>query len=565
MKKYLLFILAFICLSFSAQAAEAIDVNIRGNGTEITVSGTVASDSKVSVFVSKTVKATEYRDVVFADEVMCDKAGDFSVVFNMPDKFIQDYDATGSYTVYIAAEGFEKRSEPLEYVSLKNQNNLLKTLNEKKTSAEIKALLLADANENSFKSMGINIDSYKKHTELQNDIAEIVFNSKPYASISDLKTKYNDAFATALINNATSVNELSAELKNGGYINFNIDGIDISKDADTFEFVLDYLIKHKKYNNMSETEKAMKDGVVVYELRNANKVSLTDVVKKYAAYMGVKTNTKYSSYENNVTMQTIVNEQTILNLPATGVDSIAVFVDKFTAQLAAYETPSGGNQGGGSGSSGGAIVAGIPSSWKPQKDSVNGGSGNNSQSPGTDLFSDMENFEWAKEAVEYLHKEGIVQGTGDAKFSPQDNITREQFTKMVVEFSGLKGDTDFMFDDVLPDAWYCDYIKTAYSTGIIRGISNNIFGTGNSMTREDAVVVIARCMDIIGITADDMREYSVFSDENEIADYAKDSVETLYKKGIINGMEDGVFAPKAIVTRAQAAKMIYELCKIGEK
>lgn len=565
MKKYLLFILAFICLSFSAQAAEAIDVNIRGNGTEITVSGTVASDSKVSVFVSKTVKATEYRDVVFADEVMCDKAGDFSVVFNMPDKFIQDYDATGSYTVYIAAEGFEKRSEPLEYVSLKNQNNLLKTLNEKKTSAEIKALLLADANENSFKSMGINIDSYKKHTELQNDIAEIVFNSKPYASISDLKTKYNDAFATALINNATSVNELSAELKNGGYINFNIDGMDISKDADTFEFVLDYLIKHKKYNNMSETEKAMKDGVVVYELRNANKVSLTDVVKKYAAYMGVKTNTKYSSYENNVTMQTIVNEQTILNLPATGVDSIAVFVDKFTAQLAAYETPSGGNQGGGSGSSGGAIIAGIPSSWKPQKDSVNGGSGNNSQSPGTDLFSDMENFEWAKEAVEYLHKEGIVQGTGDAKFSPQDNITREQFTKMVVEFSGLKGDTDFMFDDVLPDAWYCDYIKTAYSTGIIRGISNNIFGTGNSMTREDAVVVIARCMDIMGITADDMREYSVFSDENEIADYAKDSVETLYKKGIINGMEDGVFAPKAIVTRAQAAKMIYELCKIGEK
>ena len=565
MKKYLLFILAFICLSFSAQAAEAIDVNIRGNGTEITVSGTVASDSKVSVFVSKTVKATEYRDVVFADEVMCDKAGDFSVVFNMPDKFIQDYDATGSYTVYIAAEGFEKRSEPLEYVSLKNQNNLLKTLNEKKTSAEIKALVLADANENSFKSMGINIDGYKKHTELQNDIAEIVFNSKPYASISDLKTKYNDAFAIALINNATSVNELSAELKNGGYINFNIDGMDISKDADTFEFVLDYLIKHKKYNNMSETEKAMKDGVVVYELRNANKVSLTDVVKKYATYMGVKTNTQYSSYENNVTMQTIVNEQTILNLPATGVDSIAVFVDKFTAQLAAYETPSGGNQGGGSGSSGGAIVAGIPSSWKPQKDSVNGGSGNNSQSPGTDLFSDMENFEWAKEAVEYLHKEGIVQGTGDAKFSPQDNITREQFTKMVVEFSGLKGDTDFMFDDVLPDAWYCDYIKTAYSTGIIRGISNNIFGTGNSMTREDAVVVIARCMDIIGITADDMREYSIFSDENEIADYAKDSVETLYKKGIINGMEDGVFAPKAIVTRAQAAKMIYELCKVRRK
>ena len=125
---------------------------------------------------------------------------------------------------------------------------------------------------------------------------------------------------------------------------------------------------------------------------------------------------------------------------------------------------------------------------------------------------------------------------------------------MIVEFSGLKGDTDFAFDDVLPDTWYYDYIKTAYSTGIISGISDNLFGTGNSMTREDAVVVIARCMNIIGIDANDEREYSVFFDENEIADYAKNSVELLYKKGIINGMDEGIFAPKAMVTRHKRQK-----------
>jgi len=61
MKKYLLFILAFLCLSFPAQAAEGIDVNIRGNGTEITVSGTAASDSKVSVFVSKRLRLQNIR------------------------------------------------------------------------------------------------------------------------------------------------------------------------------------------------------------------------------------------------------------------------------------------------------------------------------------------------------------------------------------------------------------------------------------------------------------------------------------------------------------------------
>ena len=573
MKKYLLFILAFLCLSFPAQAAEGIDVNIRGNGPEITVSGTAASDSKVSVFVSKTVKATEYKDVVFADEVICDKAGDFSVVFNMPDKFMQDYDATGSYTVNIASEGFEKKSEPLEYVSLKNQNNLLKTLNEKKTSAEIKTLLLADVNENSFKSMGINIEGYRKYTTLQSDIAEIIFKSKPYDAISEFQTKYNDAFATALINNSTSVSELSAELKSGGYISFVVDGTDISKDTNTFNFVLDYILKHKKYNNISEVKKAMKDGVVVCELKNANKASLTNVVKKYAEYMGIKANAKFSAYANNATMQIIVNEQTILSLPQGGADSISVFVDKFIAQLETYKVPSAGGagsgSGGGAGSSGG-IMAGSQPSWKLPTGSNSPAGGMESgvqpsETVTTSLFSDMENFEWAKEAVEYLYKEGIVHGTGDSKFSPQDNVTREQFTKMIVEFSGLKGDTDFAFDDVLPDTWYYDYIKTAYSTGIISGISDNLFGTGNSMTREDAVVVIARCMNIIGIDANDEREYSVFFDENEIADYAKNSVELLYKKGIINGMDEGIFAPKAMVTRAQAAKMIYELCKVRRK
>ncbi len=550
MKKCLLLIMSFLCLSFSVQAAEGLNVNVRGKGTEIIVNGTASPNGKVSVFMSKTVRATEYKDVVFAEEITCDTTGEFSIVFNMPDKLAPDYDATGSYTVYVASEGYDKASKSLEYVSLKKQNELLKTLNEKTEGREIKALLLDNSNKNAFESMGINISGYKVYSSLQNDIAESIFNSKPYAKISDFEAKYNDAFATALINNSTNVSELSLELKNGGYINFVIDGTDISKDANTFNFVLDYVLKHKRYNDVSEVEKTMKDGVVVYDLKNANKVSLTEVVKKYAEYIGVKTHARYSAYENDATMQIIVNEKTILNLPTGGADSIALFVEKFTEQLASYKAPTpGGGSGSGSGSSAGGVVSGIQASEKPNL---------NAQS----VFSDMEGFDWAKDAVEYLYKKGIVQGTGESKFSPEDNVTREQFTKMIVEFSEVKGNVELPFEDVQPGAWYYDYIAAAYSKGIISGISEKTFGTGNSLTREDAVVIIGRCVDLLGITADDVREYSAFSDESKISEYAKESVIKLYKKGIINGMDDGVFAPKATVTRAQAAKMIYELCKV---
>lgn len=552
MKKCLLLIMSFLCLSFSAQAAEGLDVNVRGKGTEIIVNGTASPNGKVSVFMSKTVRATEYKDVVFAEEITCDTTGEFSIVFNMPDKLAPDYDATGSYTVYVASEGYDKASKPLEYVSLKKQNELLKTLNEKTEGREIKALLLDNSNKNAFESMGINISGYKVYSSLQNDIAESIFNSKPYAKISDFEAKYNDAFATALINNSTNVSELSAELKSGGYINFVIDGTDISKDANTFNFVLDYVLKHKRYNDVSEVEKTMRDGVVVYDLKNANKVSLTEVVKKYAEYIGVKTHARYSAYENDATMQIIVNEKTILNLPTGGADSTTLFVEKFTEQLDSYKAPTpGGGSGSGSGSSAGGIVSGIQASEKPNL---------NAQS----VFPDMEGFDWAKDAVEYLHKKGIVQGTGESKFSPEDNVTREQFTKMIVEFSEVKGNVELPFEDVQYGAWYYDYIAAAYSKGIISGISEKTFGTGNSLTREDAVVIIGRCVDLLGITADDVREYSAFSDESKISEYAKESVIKLYKKGIINGMDDGVFAPKATVTRAQAAKMIYELCKVRE-
>ena len=556
MKKCLLLIMSFLCLSFSAQAAEGLDVNVREKGTEITVNGTASPNGKVSVFVSKTVRATEYKDVVFAEEITCDTTGEFSIVFNMPDKLAPDYDATGSYTVYIASEGYDKAIKPLEYVSLKKQNELLKILNEETEAIiDIKLLLLNNSNKNAFESMGINISGYKAYSSLQDDIAESIFNSKPYAKISDFEAKYNDAFATALINNSTNVSYLSSELKNGGYINFVIDGTDISKDANKFNAVLDYVLKHKRYNDISEVEKAMRDGVVVYDLKSANKVSLTEVVKKYAEYIGVKTHSKYSAYKNDATMQITVNEKTILNLPSGGADSIEMFVEKFTEQLNAYKAPtpvSGSGSGSGSGSfSGGIVVSGMLDSIKPSVGFTE-----------QDVFSDMEGFDWAKEAVEYLHKKGIVNGTGNSNFSPKDDVTREQFTKMIVEFTGVKENAELPFDDVQPGAWYYDYIATAYSAGIISGISENLFGTGNSITREDAVVIIGRCIDLLGITADDAKEYSAFSDESKISEYAKESVIKLYKKGIINGIDDGVFAPKATVTRAQAAKMIYELCKV---
>ena len=53
-----------------------------------------------------------------------------------------------------------------------------------------------------------------------------------------------------------------------------------------------------------------------------------------------------------------------------------------------------------------------------------------------------------------------------------------------------------------------------------------------------------------------------FDDDANIADYAKTAVEVLTGAGILNGMGDGTFAPKSTVTRAQSAKVVYELLNL---
>ena len=53
-----------------------------------------------------------------------------------------------------------------------------------------------------------------------------------------------------------------------------------------------------------------------------------------------------------------------------------------------------------------------------------------------------------------------------------------------------------------------------------------------------------------------------FDDYSSIDDYAKDAVNVMVKQGIINGTDNNLFAPADFATRAQAAKIIYEMYRV---
>ena len=168
------------------------------------------------------------------------------------------------------------------------------------------------------------------------------------------------------------------------------------------------------------------------------------------------------------------------------------------------------------------------------------------------MFLDQREFSWAMPAIEFLVDSGIIKGYPDKTFRGNANITRAEFTKMVImAFVGNNTESGSSFDDVKKDDWFYSYVSTATEEGIVKGLSENIFAPNQNITRQDMAVIINNTIKKKG--AGEIG----FSDAAEISDYAKEAVLVLSKLGIINGMGDGTFAPKQNATRAQAAMMIY--------
>lgn len=236
-------------------------------------------------------------------------------------------------------------------------------------------------------------------------------------------------------------------------------------------------------------------------------------------------------------------------------NSISTFRTAFKNEF--KESGGGGGAGGGSSSSGG---------------SSSGGSGSGFASSGafsaiTDYssqtaapiysFGDLDGYDWAKECIDELLKKGVISKADDGKFRPADNITREEFIKLLVcAFSIVDDEAKCEFSDVSEDSWYYVYVASAVKYGITNGRGDGSFGSGENITRQDMVTLALRTAQALGYTLSENAEELVFSDNAEIAEYARDAVSKMQKAGVVNGDETGCFRPEGYAVRAEAAKII---------
>ena len=118
------------------------------------------------------------------------------------------------------------------------------------------------------------------------------------------------------------------------------------------------------------------------------------------------------------------------------------------------------------------------------------------------------------------------------------------------------------FADVNADDWFMPYVAAVFENGIAKGISENLFGTGQNITRQDLAVMAynAALKGGIEFNTEDIQQ---FSDDDEISDYAKTAVYALKSQDIVNGIDSKNFVPQDTATRAEAAKILYVLTALA--
>ena len=175
--------------------------------------------------------------------------------------------------------------------------------------------------------------------------------------------------------------------------------------------------------------------------------------------------------------------------------------------------------------------------------------------------SGLENH-WAKDAINYAVNKEYFKDIADLNnFMPDKNLTRAEFVTILgrvanVDISKYKNK---VFSDVDKNKYYAPYVDWAYKNKIASGFGDGKFMPDKELSREEMCAFLSRFNKVNKLNNKVENINIDFKDEKDISSWAKDSVKEMVKLGLIKGMEDGRFAPKEKLTRAQIAQVVFSI------
>ena len=169
-------------------------------------------------------------------------------------------------------------------------------------------------------------------------------------------------------------------------------------------------------------------------------------------------------------------------------------------------------------------------------------------------FADVANSAYYVDAVEWMLKREVTQGTTETTFSPNLNCTRAQIVTFLWRAAGSpepKGTVSFA--DVSAGSYYAKAVAWAVENGITGGTGDGLFSPDAACTRAQSAAFLYRAAGSPAVNGS-----AGFSDVAADAYYAQ-AVAWAKEHGITDGIGGGLFGSANDCTRAQIAAFLWRL------
>ncbi|MFB5759892.1 S-layer homology domain-containing protein [Paenibacillus medicaginis] len=162
-----------------------------------------------------------------------------------------------------------------------------------------------------------------------------------------------------------------------------------------------------------------------------------------------------------------------------------------------------------------------------------------------ETYTDIISHPYARNYIEAMFAKGVMNPEDPSVgFKPDINITRAEFTEMIVKAQQLPFNYqgNLSFNDVsrsyTNNLWDFRFVETAARAGIVKGIQPGVFDPESNITRQDAAVIIAKALNLKLLTDRAKIEKGLakyFKDYKDIDYYAAASVLAIAQKKFITG------------------------------
>ena len=175
---------------------------------------------------------------------------------------------------------------------------------------------------------------------------------------------------------------------------------------------------------------------------------------------------------------------------------------------------------------------------------------------------------WATDSIRFVYEKGIMRGTGETTFSPNETFSREMMTAALfrLHHDRVANESDpraHPFTDVT--GWATPYIAWAFENGLVKGTTETTFAPTIPISRQDSAVLLHRYFAFLGLdTFAPPGQFNRFPDAHLVGYRAEEAVNWAVHHGLLRGIE-GYLEPLGTADRAQAATLIERLVHLIEK